>query len=162
MEAMTRDLLRPFLCLVLLGTAGCVKAPQPVAGTPEVPAAGSGPAVVTSPRLVKDIPLPSDALTDADKTLIMGQLDSWTGRLVLTTGLSPAEAFAFFQERMEAPGWRLLSATQAKTSILTFLRGDRVASIQIEGRLLTGSSVLVLVAPFQGAGPKAAGAAGRS
>lgn len=158
MDTMTRRPFRAFrlLPLSLLPVLGCMKAPQPATGTPDAPAAGAAVAVTSSPRLVKDIPLPGDALTDADKTLIMGQADSWTGRLVLTTGLSPAEAFAFFQERMEAPGWRLLSATQARTSILTFLRGDRVASIQIEGRFLTGSTVLVIVAPFQGAGPKAA------
>ena len=157
MPAMTRRPFRPRHCLplALLPLLGCMKGPQPTPGTPEAPPAGSAVAVATSPRLVKDIPLPGDALTDTDKTLIMGQADSWTGRLVVTTGLSPAEAFAFYQERMEAPGWRLLSATQARTSILTFLRGDRVASIQIEGRFLTGSTVLVIVAPFQGAGPKA-------
>ena len=162
METMTRRTAPPALLLALLAATGCMKSPQPVVGAPETPAAGPAVAVTTSPRLVKDIPLPGDALTSADKTLIMGQADSWTGRLVVTTGLSPAEAFAFFQERMEAPGWRLLSATQAKTSILTFLRGDRVASIQIEGRFLVGSTVTVIVAPFQGAGPKTPGAAGRN
>ena len=150
-----RHLLLPLMGLLAL--TGCMKAPQPAPS--EAPPAGSAmaPTVVTSPRLVKDIPMPSDALTDTNKTLIMGQGDTWTGRLVFATGLSTAEAFTFFQERMDGSGWRLLSATQAKTSILTFLRGERVASIQIEGRLFTGSSIMVIVAPFQGAGPRVPG-----
>ena len=141
----------------LLALTGCMKAPQPAPS--EAPAAGPvmAPTVGTSPRVVKDIPMPPDAKADADKTLIMGQGEAWTGRLVMTTSLSSAEACTFFQERMDGSGWRLISATQAKTSILTFLRGDRVASIPIEGRWFTGSSIMVMVAPFQGAGPKTPG-----
>lgn len=141
----------------LLALTGCMKAPQPGPSEAAPAAPAMAPMVGTSSRLVKDIPMPPDAKADADKTLIMGQGEAWTGRLVMTTSLSSAEACTFFQERMDGSGWRLLSATQAKTSILTFLRGERVASIQIEGRLFTGSSVMVIVAPFQGAGPKVPG-----
>lgn len=141
----------------LLALTGCMKAPQPAPAEAPAAAPAMGLTVVTSPRMVKDIPMPKDAKADTDKTLIMGQGESWTGRLVMTTGLSSAEACIFFQERMDGSGWRLISATQAKTSILTFLRGDRVASIQIEGRLFTGSTIMVIVAPFQGAAPKVPG-----
>ncbi|MCX6547243.1 MAG: hypothetical protein NTW40_04250 [Acidobacteria bacterium] len=141
----------------LLALVGCMKAPQPAPS--EAPPAGPVMAttVATSPRMVKDIPMPPDAKADADKTLIMGQGEAWTGRLVMTTSLSSAEACTFFQERMDGSGWRLISATQAKISILTFLRGDRVASIQIEGRLFTGSTIMVIVAPVQGAAPTVPG-----
>jgi len=80
----------------------------------------------------------------------MGQAGAWTGRLVFSTKLPPGEAFTFYQERMEPHGWHLLSATRAGTSLLTCLRGDRVATIQIEAGFLRGSTILVTVTPCQG------------
>ncbi|MCE1205567.1 MAG: hypothetical protein LWW79_13295 [Holophagaceae bacterium] len=136
--------------LIVLSTTGCWKAPRTAGRPPDTVTAANS----SHPHLVKDIPLPSDAQTHAERTLIMGQAGAWTGRLVFSTKLPPGEAFTFYQDLMEPHGWHLLSATRAGTSLLTCLRGDRVATIQIEAGFLRGSTILVTVTPCQGQSPR--------
>jgi hypothetical protein len=48
-------------------------------------------------------------------------------------------------------GWNLITALQGKTSGLTFSRGERIATVMIEGSTLSGTSVTILVTPREGA-----------
>src|SRR3546814_361718 len=73
--------------------------------------------------------------------------DRWTGRIILNVGQSATEAFALYQNQMPNFGWEPVMSVQAKTSVLSFTRDERAATVQIEGRILGGSTVAVTVAP---------------
>jgi hypothetical protein len=94
---------------------------------------------------ITDIPIPAGARLDVENSIVLGSLDRWTGRLVLILDQSVSESFAFFQQQMRSFGWQPITRVQAKTSVLTFLRGDRGATILIESRVLGGSTVAVTI-----------------
>jgi len=110
---------------------------------------------------VSDIPIPNGAKLDTDSTLIMGVQDKWIGRLAIRIGMSPTEAYNFYQGGMPSLGWNPVTAIQSKISTLTFLRGDRVATVQIEPSSLSGSAVSITVSPRQSAQETAAAPSAR-
>ncbi len=97
--------------------------------------------------LLTDIPIPPDSSLDVEKSLILGDLDRWTGRIILNVGQSATRAFQLYQAEMPNFGWEPIMSVQAETSVLSFTRGERAATVQIEGRTLGGSTVSVTVAP---------------
>lgn len=137
--------LAALLALGALGLAAC--APEPVG-------AKAGGTQQATARGISDIPMPSGADQEVDESLVLGSLDRWTGRLVLTSGLSPADAFAFYRDRMPNFGWEPLASIQSDVSVLSFARAERVATIQIERRdfLFGGSRIAITMAPRQGEG----------
>jgi len=100
-------------------------------------------------QLVSDIPIPGGATMDNDRSLILSDRDRWTGRVVMTLDHSADEVTAFYQAQMPTFGWQPVMSVTADLSVLTYLRGDRAATVQIERRTLTGSRVSVTVAPRQ-------------
>ena len=100
-------------------------------------------------QLVTDIPFPTGATMDNDRSLILSDRDRWTGRVVMTLNNSANEVTAFFQAQMPNFGWQPMMSVTAETSVLTYLRGDRAATVQIERRTVYGTTVSVTVAPRQ-------------
>jgi hypothetical protein len=131
------------LAVAALGVVGC--APEPVPSS-------SGGTQAASVRGISDVPMPSGANQVVDESLVLGSLDRWTGRLVLTTSLAPVDAFAFYRDRMPNMGWETLASIQSDVSVLSFARGERIATIQIESRTFSfgGSRVSITMAPRQG------------
>lgn len=107
--------------------------------------------------LLADIPIPPGAELDIEKSLVLGDLDRWTGRVILNVDESSTRAFALYQAEMPNFGWQPIMSVQAGVSILTFTRGERAATIQIENRTLRGSTVSITVAPRQTTPVPAAG-----
>ena len=104
--------------------------------------------------LLTDIPIPQNASLDVERSLILGDLDRWTGRVILNVGQSATKTFALYQSEMANFGWEPIMSVQADISVLSFTRGERAATVQIEDRTLGGSIVSVTVAPRQsGAAP---------
>ena len=99
--------------------------------------------------LLTDIPIPPGASLDVEKSLVLGDLDRWTGRVILDVDQSSTKAFALYQAEMPNFGWQPIMSVQAGVSVLTFTRGERAATIQIENRTLRGSTVSITVAPRQ-------------
>ena len=142
---MKRIALRPVLALAaLLAVAGCSRGtslpPNAAAGSSDQPA---------NFQLVTDIPFPAGATMDNDRSLILSDRDRWTGRVVMTLGNSANEVTAFYQAQMPNFGWQPMMSVTAETSVLTYLRGDRAATVQVERRTVYGSVVSVTVAPKQ-------------
>ena len=100
-------------------------------------------------QLVTDIPFPTGATMDNDRSLILSDRDRWTGRVVMTLGNSANEVTAFYQSQMPNFGWQPMMSVTAETSVLTYLRGDRAATVQVERRTVYGTTVSVTVAPRQ-------------
>jgi len=99
--------------------------------------------------LLADIPIPPGAKLDVEKSLVLGDLDRWTGRVILDVDESSTKAFALYQAEMPNFGWQPIMSVQAGVSVLTFTRSERAATIQIENRTLRGSTVSITVAPRQ-------------
>ena len=97
---------------------------------------------------ITDIPIPSGTTLDAQNSLILGGGDQWTGRLVLNINQSHSEAFALYTTQMPQFGWKAIASIQSETSLLTFIRGNRAATIEIiEGRAIRGCLVRITMAP---------------
>lgn len=145
---MKRSALRLVLCLsVALGAAACSRGTQ----LPPASASGSSDQPVNF-QLVTDIPIPSGATMDNDRSLILSDRDRWTGRVVMTLSNSANEVTSFYQQQMPNFGWQPMMSVTAETSVLTYVRGDRAATVQIERRTVYGSTVSVTVAPKQSDG----------
>ncbi|HUW51204.1 MAG TPA: hypothetical protein VMV75_09345 [Sulfuricella sp.] len=131
--------------------AGCAAINQPVVGSTSADQkAGTAP---PNALPISDIPIPAGARLDTENSLIMGAQDRWLGRIVIKTDASPTETYNYFNNGMPTFGWTVVTAVQARISALIFMRGDRVASIQIEPTTLNGSTVSITISPRQ-AGPE--------
>lgn len=130
--------------VLVLALAACAQGAklQPTTGSEQS-------AVEKSFSLLTDVPIPPNATLDVERSLILGDLDRWTGRIILDVGQAAPQTFALYQSQMSNFGWEPIMSVQAEVSVLSFTRGDRAATVQIEGRTLGGSIVSVTVAPRQ-------------
>jgi hypothetical protein len=111
-------------------------------------------------QLVTDIPIPTGATMDNDRSLILSDRDRWTGRVVMTLSNSANEVTTFYQTQMPNFGWQPVMSVTAETSILTYLRGERAATVQVERRTVYGTTVSVTVAPRQADAGSSVGTSG--
>jgi hypothetical protein len=97
---------------------------------------------------------------DLDRTLVLGPRENWIGRLVFTSAAGPNDLFEFYNRELPRFGWTGVTAVRAATSVLSYTRGDRVATVQISRTTLGGSEVLVTISPRSGSGLDAGGGSG--
>jgi len=95
----------------------------------------------------QDIPIPTGARMNLDRTVILGAPESWIGRLTLDANHNPAALFDFFKQRTPEFGWEEVTTVRAATSFLTYTRSNRVLNIQIKAKTLQGSEVDLTVSP---------------
>ena len=99
-----------------------------------------------------DVPIPSGANLDVDRTLILGQGENWLGRLQYSVRWTNAgKMYDFYRAEMPSFGWQELTSVRASISVQTWQRGDRIATVQIEDTTF-GASVILTMAPGSGAG----------
>ena len=127
-----------------LALAACEGGPRLAATSAPVSAEGETSAAF---QPITDVPIPDGARLDSGRSLVLGGQDNWTGRLVFSVGESSADAFARYHQEMPRFGWRLITSVQAESSVLAFSQADRVATIQIEGRTLSGATVAITMSP---------------
>ncbi len=101
-----------------------------------------------------DIPVPTNAKMDTKRTLVFGSNESWYGQLGLNAKHDSDTIFDFYKQELPGFGWEEITSVRAPVSVLTYMRGERIASIQIEKANITGSSVTFTVSPRGGAIPK--------
>ncbi len=94
-----------------------------------------------------DIPVPKGADMDLDHTLVLGSREAWVGRLVMTVSDSTGTMYDFYARQMPGFGWQPVTTVRGPTSVLTFTRGERVATVQLTSRTLFGSEVWFTVSP---------------
>jgi hypothetical protein len=126
--------------------AGC-QAISPGADTATPGAPGSSGQIADKIVYLQDFPIPSGAKWNNDRTLILGEGKTWTGRLAFNTGLSEADTFQFFQEQMTKLGWQPVSLIRSKNSVLTFIRENRAAIIEFTSQFSSGTAVSITVTP---------------
>ena len=94
-----------------------------------------------------DMPLPNGFEFDMQRTLVFGSNDTWFGRMVVLIAFGANEMFDFYKQELPRFGWQEVTSIRAPISVLTYTRGERVATIQVQSRTLGGSEVLVTVSP---------------
>lgn len=110
--------------------------------------------------LLTDIPIPSGATMDNERSLILGDKDRWTGRVVMKLWKGAPDANLFYQTQMPAFGWEPIMAVTSGVSVAAYVRGDRAATVQIESNSMWGSTVSVIVGQRHTAQPAAGGYGG--
>ena len=58
--------------------------------------------------LLEDFPLPSDAEIIKEPTVLLGTGEAISGRIILTSGYSPAENLIFYGTETLTTGWKLI------------------------------------------------------
>ena len=98
---------------------------------------------------ITDVPIPANAKLNVNRSIILGGQDMWTGRAEIETPYSSAEMFDFFKREMVTFGWSELTSVRSDESVITFLRGKRIATVQIfgAGGSIVGSVISLTVAP---------------
>ena len=132
------------LMLAALGIGACDKTARLTESTRP-----SQSGVIGQPNFAQfnDVPVPAGADMDLERSLVLGEQDAWIGRLVLAVGTNPGKTFDFYFGEMPRFGWFPVTTVRAETSVLTFARGSRIATIQVWGRTLSGSTVSMTVSP---------------
>jgi hypothetical protein len=104
-----------------------------------------------------DLPIPTSAHMNVDRSLILGPKDSWLGRLVFHSSNSASESFDFYTNGMPRFNWQPVAVVRGATSSMTYTRSDRVAAIQITGTTFGGSDIEITVAPAANGGSYSGG-----
>lgn len=94
-----------------------------------------------------DLPMPLKADMDMSKTLVFGANDAWIGRIVLSSSHGSNDMFDFYKQEMPGFGWQEITSVRSDVSVMTFIRGQRVANIQITSATLRGAKITVTVSP---------------
>jgi hypothetical protein len=94
-----------------------------------------------------DIPIPVDAEMDVDRSLLFGTDESWFGRLAIQASTNIDALYDFYRKEMPRFGWTEITTVRAATSVLTYVRSERVATVQIYPARFTGAKVDVTVSP---------------
>ncbi len=81
--------------------------------------------------LLADFPVPSNSEIIKDPTVVLGTGNQISGRIVLTSSLSPAENLIFFGNATPETGWILLSSKVAEEITLVYTKDGRVATINL-------------------------------
>ena len=134
-------LLIPIFAIILM-VGGCLATDVTM---PTAPNASDDTTLVNF-QPTTDIPIPAGAKFDVSQSLVLSGKDYWTGRLVLAVKPNISQIFAFYQQEMPTLGWRSVASVLSTTSVLTFIRQNRTATIQIAPARFGGSSISVTVA----------------
>ena len=94
-----------------------------------------------------DIPIPTGAVMNLERTLVLGSNEVWVGRLVISSSHKSADMFAFFKQRSPEFGWQEVTSVRSEISVLAFTRAERVMTVQIQSKTLRGSEMDITVAP---------------
>ena len=70
-----------------------------------------------------------------------------------------SQLFAYYGDQMQGFGWQPVASIMGETSVLTFVQGDRAATVQISSATLGGSVITVTMAPRQSGQTMSAGRA---
>ena len=136
---------------VLLGacgqTAGIAPTPTPTGESESLPGL---------PQF-NDVLVPAGAKLYVERTMIFGD-QPWYGQLALSVSTDPHTIFEQYRRDMPNLGWQEVTSIRAPTSVVTFSRDDRVATVQIQAARLYGSEILIAVSPRGGNTGGSAGA----
>ena len=136
--------------IILLFFTSCIESLKSYGVTPSDPSIGEDgyqETVESSFAQFKDIPIPESSLMNVEKTLLLGERETWIGRLVMTNSLGPAKVFDFFKSRLGSFGWQEITTVRSTTSILSYSLVNRIMTIQIEPHKYNQSLINITMSP---------------
>jgi len=147
-------LYRPFqiiTAVIGLALAGCSTAPGGE-GAVTSTAAASPEGMTLAPPIAAGTALPAGYKVDADRTIIFGTNEAWTGRLSYSTSASADDVFEFLHKEMPNFGWAEVSSMRANPSLFTFTSSStgRMATITIARSVALGSTRVDMVVMTNG------------
>ena len=84
--------------------------------------------------LLEDLPLPDDAEIVKAPTVLLGTGEAISGRIILTSGFSPAENLIFYGTETLSTGWQLISSKVGEEITLVYEKSGRYATIYLAPR----------------------------
>ena len=111
-----------------------------------------GAAAPTMGPITAGTAMPAGYKIDAERTIIFGTDDRWTGRLSYTTSTSADEAFDFLHKEMPNFGWAEVTAMRSDPSVMTYSSAStsRTAIITIARAPTLGSTRVEMVVSANG------------
>ena len=91
--------------------------------------------------LLEDLPLPADAQIIKAPTVLLGTGESISGRIIMTSGYSPAENLIFYGTETLTTGWQLISSKVGEEVTLVYAKSGRYATVYISPRATLGGFV---------------------
>lgn len=134
------------VALMLGAILGACTASQGGGDKPGEAAATEAPRVEVPPGTA----LPAGYRIDSSRSLILGDGETWTGRLDYSATGSADDVFDFLRREMPKFGWAEIYAVRSEVDLLGFASAatGRVANIRIErGSMLDGTRVDMIVSP---------------
>ena len=80
----------------------------------------------------QDIPIPQGSIMNIEETLLLGERETWIGRLVISNPLKPAKVFDFYKQKLTNFNWNEITSVRSTISVLTYSLNDRIMTIQIQ------------------------------
>lgn len=141
--------LASFSALLLAGTLlGACEQTAGILPTTS-PASDGGGALAPGLPQFTDVYVPPGAKLYVERTMIFGDAP-WYGQLALGVSTDPYALFEQYRRDMTGLGWQEMTSIRAPTSVITFSRDDRVATVQIQGARIRGSEITITVSPRGG------------
>ena len=131
-------------CQPLPGVAPKGASPTKISKSPSL---GKSPKLNSSYAQFPDIPFPAGATINSERTTIVGS-KPWYGLLSLSSNSNAGLMYEFFDSKMESYRWQKIASVRATTSILTFMKNNRVLTISIKERAIAGSEVSITSSPI--------------
>lgn len=103
-----------------------------------------------------DVYVPAGAKLYVERTIVLGE-NPWYGQLTLGSSSEPHALFEQYRRDMVGLGWQEVTSIRAQISTLTFMREDRVATVQIQASRLRGAEIVITVSPRGTGGGSASG-----
>ena len=94
-----------------------------------------------------DIPVPTGADMDVERTLVFGSGESWYGQLGIDAKHDSDTMFDFYKQELPGFGWQEITSVRALVSVLTYERQGRILSIQLEKPTWRGSKITLTISP---------------
>ena len=91
--------------------------------------------------LLSDLPIPEDSSIKRDSTVLLGNGDNVSGRIMLDTSSSPAENLIFYSEEAFASGWELMSSKVGEEITLIYFKNGRYATLEMQPKRSFGGFI---------------------
>ena len=91
--------------------------------------------------LLSDLPIPEDSSIMRDSTVLLGNGDNVSGRIMLYTSSSPAENLIFYSEEALASGWELMSSKVGEEITLIYFKNGRYATLEMRPKRSFGGFI---------------------
>ena len=91
--------------------------------------------------LLSDLPIPEDSSIMRDSTVLLGNGDNVSGRIMLDTSSSPAENLIFYSEEALASGWELMSSKVGEEITLIYFKNGRYATLEMRPKRTFGGFI---------------------